>query len=135
VRRQAGRNAGIDHLDLDAGRGRERVHARPSGKERRDHRSRDARRIARHALFGEPMVAREHQEHDALDLRCEAVADQAELHREVLDAAERSRRFRLAVDTRAQRRLERAVDRGNSWMCHPAPVENRGRVDHAPCHR
>ncbi len=117
MRRQLGRDARIDHLDLDAGRGRERVDARASREERRDHRCRDARRVARHALFGEPMVGGEHQEHDALDPRREAVADQPDLHREVLDAAERAGRLRLAVDARAQRRLERAVDRVNRRMC------------------
>jgi hypothetical protein len=59
------------------------------------------------------VIAGEHQQHDALDLRREAVADQPELHREVFDAAERARRLRLAVDARAQCRLECTVDRLN----------------------
>ena len=110
MRRQVGCDARVDHPDLDAGRGRERIDARPSGEERRDHRGGDARRIARDAFFGQPVIAREDEQHDALDLRREIMADQPELHREILDAAERARRLRLAVDVGAQRRLERAVD-------------------------
>jgi hypothetical protein len=62
------------------------------------------------------VIAREHHQHAILCARFGWLPDQPELHGEVFDTPERSRRLRLAVDARAQCSLMGTIEGSDRWM-------------------
>ena len=135
VCRQFGGDTGIDHPDRGVGGRGKRVGAGAAGEVRRNHQCRHRGGILRDAFLGQAVIAGEHQQHGFPGGGRAGMRDRPELDREILDPAERSRRFRLAVDTRPNpgskcliRRYNlRRLPAGWGFGGHRVPSRQRGR--------
>ena len=101
MRGEIRRHAGIDDANRDVAGGGKGIGAGAAGQIGHHHRHRHGGGILRNAFLGEAMVGGEHQQHGLVAAWRLGMPDHAELHGQILDPPQRSRRLGLAVDAPA----------------------------------